>query len=85
MNIIIENYNPTIKPIMNKSNNEINNYVDKIYIINLKSDILRERYICILMKKLNINFQFVKVDKPTLDIHQKMLKLFLSLQVKETN
>ena len=41
----------------------INQYIEKIYVINLKNNILRRNYILRLMKKFNINFHLVIVTK----------------------
>lgn len=38
--------------------------VNKIYVINLKQDIIRRRYICMLMNKYNISFTLIVVEKP---------------------
>jgi len=43
----------------------INNFVSHIYIINLKNDLIRRNYINILMKKYNINYELIIVDKIT--------------------
>ena len=60
---LINNYNVTRVPIINDINNQyyINNYVNHIYVINLEHDIKRHRYITVLMKKYNINFEFIIV------------------------
>ena len=60
---LINNYNVTRLPIINDINNQyyINNYVNHIYVINLEHDLKRRRYITVLMKKYNINFEFITV------------------------
>ena len=62
---LINNYNVTRLPIINDINNQyyINNYVNHIYVINLECDITRRNYITVLMKKYNINFEFIIVPR----------------------
>jgi GR25 family glycosyltransferase involved in LPS biosynthesis len=68
INKIIENYKVKIINIDNNSNkSEINNIVNKIYVINLLENEIRRNYILVLMKKLNINFTLVVVERISLD------------------
>lgn len=62
---LINNYNVTRLPIINDINNQyyINNYVNHIYVINLEYDVKRRKYITVLMKKYNINFEFIIVPR----------------------
>jgi GR25 family glycosyltransferase involved in LPS biosynthesis len=64
MNNILNNYKVKVYNIVN-NNIElfINKKVSKIYVINLKKDKMRQKYILILMKKYKINFTFVIVDE----------------------
>jgi len=86
MNNIINNYNIKQTNIINdkKNDNFINNSIKKIYIINLNTDRLRENYIKILMKKLNINYTLVTVKKPSLKIYNNVIKLSKPLSKKMT-
>ena len=65
MNNIIDNYEVIENTIINDISNEntINKYIDKIYIINLKTNKLREKYLSILMEKLNINYNKITVNQ----------------------
>ena len=57
INKIIQNYKVKIINVHNNSNkSEINNIVNKIYVINLLENEIRRNYILVLMKKLNIAF-----------------------------
>lgn len=62
---LINNYNVTRVPIINDTNNQyyINKYVNHIYVINLEHDVKRRNYITVLMKKYNINFEFIIVPR----------------------
>jgi len=64
MNNILNNYKVKVYNIVN-NNIElfINKKVSNIYVINLKKDKMRQKYILILMKKYKINFTFVIVDE----------------------
>ena len=58
----------------------INEKVNKIYIINLKKDELRRKYILVLMKKYKINFTLVIVDKLNSVLYQNLnLKNYVSI------
>ena len=46
-----------------KNNKFINNYIDEIYVINLAQDAVKRNYINYIMKKLNINYTIVVVQK----------------------
>ena len=75
MESLICNYNVEIIKVINNESSLINFHTSKIYIINLKSDILRNRYITLLMKKLNINYYFVIVSAPNAKVVNKFNKL----------
>ena len=75
MEYLICNYNVEIIKVINNESSLINFHTSKIYIINLKSDILRNRYITLLMKKLNINYYFVIVSAPNAKVVNKLNKL----------
>ena len=62
---IIENYKVKIINFSNSNKSEINNIVNKIYVINLQENEVRRNYILVLMKKLNIDFTLVVVEKIT--------------------
>ena len=53
----------------------VNSYVIKIYVINLASNRVRREYIKLIMKKLNINFTIIVVQK----IHINVFRYLLSL------
>jgi GR25 family glycosyltransferase involved in LPS biosynthesis len=74
---IINTYNPQVNDIINDPNKKefINQYVNKIYIINLLSDKLRMSYIILLMKKFNINYTLVQVEKPSELIYNLIIRL----------
>ena len=84
MNNIINNYNIKQTNIINNEKNDtINDYfINNIYIINLNTDRLRENYIKILMKKLNINYTLVTVKKPSLKTYNNVIKLSKPLSKK---
>jgi len=86
MNNIINNYNPKKINIINDKKNEnfINKSIKNIYIINLNTDKLREKYIQILMKKLNINYSLIIVRKPTIKIYNNVIKLSKPLSKRMT-
>ena len=62
---IIQNYKVKIINFSNSNKSEINNIVNKIYVINLQENDIRRNYILVLMKKLNIDFTLVIVEKIT--------------------
>ena len=62
---IIQNYKVKIINFSNSNKSEINNIVNKIYVINLQENDIRRNYILVLMKKLNIDFSLVVVEKIT--------------------
>ena len=65
MNSLLNHYKVKKYDIKNNSQSStvICTKVNKIYIINLKQDIVRRHYICMLMKKYNIGFTLIVVDK----------------------
>jgi GR25 family glycosyltransferase involved in LPS biosynthesis len=62
---IIQSYKVKIINFSNSNKSEINNIVNKIYVINLQENEIRRNYILVLMKKLNIDFTLVIVEKIT--------------------
>jgi GR25 family glycosyltransferase involved in LPS biosynthesis len=62
---IIQSYKVKIINFSNSIKSEINNIVNKIYVINLQENEIRRNYILVLMKKLNIDFTLVIVEKIT--------------------
>jgi len=59
---ILYNYHVKTFDIVN-SGNILNNYTQKIYIINLEKNLIRRNYILTIMKKYGISFQLVLVKK----------------------
>lgn len=78
---LINSYHVTRVPIINDINNEnyINNYVNHIYVINLEEDVIRRRYITVLMKKYNINFEFIVVPRLREDEHLQIGNPYIKL------
>lgn len=62
---IIRNYNVRRTRVINDATNVmyINRAINHIYVINLETDIVRRNYITVLMKKYNINFEFITVSR----------------------
>ena len=81
---ILENYNVENISIINDSQNleYINKKISKIYVINLINDNFRKNYIKIIMKKMNINYNLVHVNKidysPSYDISNSEYGCYLS-------
>ena len=79
INKIIQNYKVKIINIDNNSSNsnnsEINNIINKIYVINLLENEIRRNYIMVLMKKLNINFTLVIVEKIPIEVYNIIHKI----------
>ena len=83
MDNIINNYNVKIEDIDNTiSKSLINHYVSQIYVINLATDKLRREYIKILMKKLNLNYKLITVNKPNINLHNQILSLTRNINKK---
>lgn len=59
---MLYNYDVKTCDIIN-SGNILNNYTEKIYVINLQQNIIRKNYILTIMKKYGISFQLVIVKK----------------------
>jgi GR25 family glycosyltransferase involved in LPS biosynthesis len=59
---MLYNYNVKIINVVN-SGNILNNYTDKIYVINLEKNIIRKNYILTIMQKYGISFNLVIVKK----------------------
>lgn len=61
---ILDNYKVNKYNIINsKKETFINTNIKKIYVINLRNNVIRRNYIYVLMKKLCINYTFIIVDK----------------------
>ena len=60
---------------VSEKNTEINNKIQKIYVINLVDNDIRRNYIMILMKKLKINFSLVIVEKIPVEVYNKINKI----------
>jgi GR25 family glycosyltransferase involved in LPS biosynthesis len=81
MNVVdvVKNYKVKIININNNENdepkkiNEFNKIIKKIYVINLLEDEIKRNYIIILMKKYNINFTLIVVEKITPQIYDSFL------------
>ena len=65
---LIKKYNVKIINILNDNNSEINKRIPKIYVINLVEDIYKRNYIITLMKKYNINFTLIIVERVSQEI-----------------
>jgi glycosyl transferase family 25 len=73
----IKNYNVKVINIINdndntKSTQNINDKIKKIFVINLVNDNIKRNYIIALMKKLNINFTLVVVEKISKEFYRNM-------------
>ena len=78
INQILNNYKVKIINFVNtnlESNTEINNNLEKIYVINLLENEIRRNYIMVLMKKLNINFTLVIVEKIPTEVYSIINKI----------
>ena len=61
---LLKNYKASIYEIENtKKKNYINTRIRKVFVINLADNVIRRNYILILMKKYNINFSLVVVNR----------------------
>ena len=61
---LLKNYKASIYEIENtKRKNYINTRIRKVFVINLADNVIRRNYILILMKKYNINFSLVVVNR----------------------
>jgi len=67
---ILDNYKLSLYNVTNtKSKNYMNSRIKKIFVINLSDNIIRRNYILVLMKKYNINFSLVIVNRIDETIH----------------
>jgi GR25 family glycosyltransferase involved in LPS biosynthesis len=71
---LIDKYKVKVINIENNKNTPINSKVNKIYVINLLENKLNRNYILILMKKYNINFTLVVVERVTDEIYSLINK-----------
>lgn len=69
---IIEKYNVQLISIKNTSNSPINERIQQIYVINLKSDVIKRNYIITLFKKYEINFTLLVVDYIPINTYNKI-------------
>jgi len=60
---MLDNYNVSVKKVVNDI--ECKMYINQypIYVINLKEDVIRRNYIHVIMEKMNINYQMIIVDR----------------------
>ena len=73
MDNLISKYKVTELNIVNtRSLKFINRVLDKIFVINLKKDVMRRNYILVLMKKYKINFTLISVDKLNAEDYHKI-------------
>jgi GR25 family glycosyltransferase involved in LPS biosynthesis len=74
---ILDNYNVSVKKVINDP--ELKMYINNfpIYIINLKEDIIRRNYIHVIMEKMNINYQIIMVDRIQEEYYKKIKKYTL--------
>lgn len=75
---ILNKYKATIYDVINiKKKNFINNRIKKIFVINLADNVVRRNYILVLMKKYNINFSLVVVNR----INEKTYNLVANTKI----
>lgn len=60
---ILDEYKVKLIHIVNDKKSILNSKITRIYVINMKKDIVKRNYIIILMQKYKINFSFVLVEK----------------------
>lgn len=87
MENIINSYKVIYKNIINDKlkDNIINKKVEKIFVINLYEDVLREKYIELLMKRFKINYTLIKVYRPHSYLYKKVIRRSKPLSKKMTN
>jgi GR25 family glycosyltransferase involved in LPS biosynthesis len=75
---IIKDYKVILQEHINDQNNTkfINKHISKIYVINLKKDVLRYNYIKTLFEKYKMNYTFVIVDKPLIETYKTLIGIF---------
>jgi len=79
---MLENYN--VKTLNIKNNgNILNNYTEKIYVINLEKNIIRKKYILTIMKKFGISFILVIVNKIKNNHYQEYCKYKKNISISE--
>jgi GR25 family glycosyltransferase involved in LPS biosynthesis len=71
---LVKKYNVKVVNILNDNNSEINKRIQKIYVINLAEDIYKRNYIITLMKKYNINFTLVIVERISQEVFYEFCK-----------
>ena len=80
INQILNNYKVKVINFVNNklepnTTSEINNSLQKIYVINLLENEIRRNYIMVLMKKQNINFTLVIVEKIPIEVYNIIHKI----------
>jgi len=75
---IINNENEKInektnEKINEKTNEKINEKINKIYVINLKDDEIKRNYMIVLMKKYNINFTLIVVERVSTELYKSLV------------
>jgi GR25 family glycosyltransferase involved in LPS biosynthesis len=77
---MVDNYNVSVKKVVNDPENKmyINNF--PIYVINLKEDVIRRNYIHVIMEKMNINYQIIIVDRIQEDDY-KIIKSYANKKI----
>ena len=70
----LKRYKIIQKTYHNNPNNEkfINRYVKQIYVINLASNPIKRNYIKFIMKKLNINYTIIVVQKIHINVYRHL-------------
>jgi GR25 family glycosyltransferase involved in LPS biosynthesis len=73
---ILKEYTVKTYKVINDKKNEyfINKTVDNVYIINLNDNVIRRNYMIILMKKYNINFNLVVVNRLKEEVYENIKK-----------
>ena len=67
---VLQKYKVKNISITNNENSEINKRVNKIYIINLLEDTYKRNYIITLMKKYDINYTLIVVERISPQLHK---------------
>lgn len=72
---IIHNYKVIQIPIQNtKKATFIGDSISKIYVINLRNNVLRRNYITRLLKNYKINYDFIIVEKVTTELYESCVQ-----------
>lgn len=76
LKLVLDNYNVKVIEFNSETTSKFSNFIKKIYVINLKQDVIKRNYVICLMKKLGLSFSLVVV-KPITDV------LYLSMCPKK--